>query len=356
MKLPAIQPATKLSKGPKRLYISGYGFEDRATGWMSFQEKQGKILTESLIVNYLPPKGENRITEVRKALRKIGIDFPNEWEFDITEPGEIEERIKKKIGSVDKYDEIILDISSLTKFLILIFLCVLSKYKGFLRIVYTEANDYPPSKSQYVNLKIDPTLIQHFPTQGFGTILRAKCLSSIRMQGQPVCLIAFTSFNEQLIKYMLGTINPYRLIILNGKPPRSDLRWREKATYEIHKKLMDAYKKTNPINSDTGLPQIRVDTLRYHETFNTIEKIYREHCNYERIIVAATGSKMQTVGLFFNKIAHPDIHIEYPTPDSHLFPGAPKGIKYVHEIEIPHFATYLKNLHSESHISMIGQI
>lgn len=356
MRLPAIQPVTKLLKGPKRLFISAYGFEDRTVGWMNSQEKQGKILTESLIVNYLPSKGESRVAEVRKGLRKIGIDFPNEWKFDITEPGEIEERIRKKIGAVDKYDEIVLDISSLTKFLILIFLCVLSKYKGLLRIVYTEADDYPPSKLQYRNLSIDPTLIQHFPTQGFGTILRAKCLSSIRMQGQPVCLIAFTSFNEQLIKYMLGTINPYRLIILNGKPPRSDLRWREKATYEIHKKLMDVYEKTNPINPDTKLPQARIDTLRYHETFIAIEKIYKEHCNYERIIIAATGSKMQTVGLFFNKIAHPDIHIEYPTPDSHLFPGAPKGIKYVHEITIQQFAPFLKQLYNQSHISVIEQI
>jgi len=346
-----MHPATKLSRGPKRLFISAYGFEDRTLGWISYQEGQGKILTESLIVKYLPSKGENKADEIRKGLRKIGIDFPNEWEFDISEPGEIEERIKKKIGSIDKYEEVILDVSSLTKFLILVFLCVLSKYKGFLRIVYTEANNYPPSKSQYNDLKIDPALIQHFPTQGFGTILRAKSLSSIRMQGQPVCLIAFTSFNEQLIKYMLGTINPYRLIILNGKPPRSDLRWREKATYEIHKKLMDVYEKTNPINPDTGLPQARIDTLRYHETFFAIEKIYKEHCNYERIIIAATGSKMQTVGLFFNKIAHPDIHIEYPTPDSHLFPGAPKGIKYVHEIEIQHFATYLKQLYNQTHIS-----
>jgi hypothetical protein len=342
MILPKIYPSKHLSTNLKRLYISCYGFEDRTLGWINLQK--GKVLTEAIIVKYSPNKGENKLEEVRMGLRKIGVDFPNEWEFDISECEDIEERIKKKLGKIDFYDEIVLDISSLTKFLILIFLNSLSKYKGLLRIVYTEAKEYPPSKKQYQDLEFDPKLIQHFPTQGFGTILRAKSLSSIRMQGQPVCLIAFTSFNEQLIRHMLGTINPYRLILLNGKPPRSDLRWREVATYEIHKKLMDIYKANNPINKDTELPSFRVDTLRYHETFETIESLYNEHSNYERIIVAATGSKMQTVGLFFSKVKHSDIHIEYPTPDSYLFPGIPKGIKYVHEIEIPNFMSFLKKL------------
>lgn len=337
MNLPKIQPAQKLKPGVKRLYISSYGFEDRTLGWIKLQNGCKKILTESIVVKFSPSKGANKVEEVRAGLRDIGIDFPNEWEFDISEVHDIEERVQKKLGKIDLYDEIILDISSLTKFLILIFLNALTKYKGQLRIVYTEALDYPPSKLQYQNLKIDPKLIQHFPTQGFGTILRAKSLSSIRMQGQPVCLIAFTSFNEQLIRHMLGTINPYRLILLNGKPPRSELRWRETATYEIHKKLMDAYKAHNPISEDTGLPLLRIDTLRYQETFQILESIYEEHSNYERIIIAATGSKMQTVGLFFSKILHSDIHIEYPTPDSYLFPGIPKGIKYVHEIIFPNF-------------------
>ena len=332
MILPSLHPAIKLSSGVKRLYIGCYGFEDRALGWMKLQSSQGKVLTEAFIVHYLPAKGENKIEEVRAGLKTIGIDFPNEWSFDITEADNIEDRLKKKLGNVDVYEEVILDISSLTKFLILIFLSVLSSYKGRLRIIYSEAKDYPPTKAQYQDLKIDPKLIQHFPTQGFGTILRATSLSSIRMQGQPICLVAFTSFNEQLIKHVLGTINPYRLILLNGKPPRSDLRWREKATYEMHKKLMDLYKSTNPINPATELPVARIDTLRYHETFDAIEKIYHEYCNYERIIIAATGSKMQTVGLFFNKLVHADIHIEYPTPDSYLFPGIPKGVNYIHEI------------------------
>ncbi len=61
-------------------------------------------------------------------------------------------------------------------------------------------------------------------------------------------------------------------------------------------------------------------------------------------ICAATGSKMQTVGLFFSKIKHPDIHIEYPTPDSYFVRGISQGVRNVHEVIIPRFSEFLRNI------------
>jgi hypothetical protein len=75
----------------------------------------------------------------------------------------------------------------------------------------------------------------------------------------------------------------------------------------------------------------------------------------ERIICAATGSKMQTVGLFFAKAAHPDIHIEYPTPDSYFVSergmsaslptrNAARFSPRVREVVIPAFRSFLRAL------------
>jgi hypothetical protein len=163
------------------------------------------------------------------------------------------------------------------------------------------------------------------------------------MQGQPLTMVAFTSFNEQLVRHMLGSINPHRLLFINGRPPRTDFSWRERATQEIHKGLMEEYPVGN-LFDEKGLLVRVASTLVYSETIEKIDEIYKQLGTYERIIVAATGSKMQTVGLFFSKMAHPDIHVEYPTPDSYFVKGMSMGVRKVHEIVIPRYAQFLKSL------------
>ncbi len=340
MAFPKINKAQILLTGPKRLFIGAYGFEDRSTGWAEFQGKSNnkKILTDSILIKYEPKKGDNKIESLKKSLEKIGIHLPKEFEFNYSAIDDIEDRLAKQMKKANDFDEIILDITALTKYLILVILCTLRNYKGVLRVVYSEAKNYAPTAIEFEKFKINPKAISKFPTQGFGTILRAKCLSSIRMQGQPVCLVALTSFNEMLIRHMLGTISPYRLVLINGSPPRTDFKWREFATQYIHNKLIKEYSSFNEIDTRTGLLKRVASTFYYQEVFNELEKVYNEFGMHERIIVAATGSKMQAVGLFLFKIKHEDVHIEYPTPDSYFFKGMSVGIEEVHEIIFANFS------------------
>jgi len=86
-----------------------------------------------------------------------------------------------------------------------------------------------------------------------------------------------------------------------------------------------------------------VNTLDYRETVDQIDNIYRQYGLYERIICAATGTKMQTVGLFISKMMHPDIHIEYPTPDSYFVKGMSRGVRVVHEVVFDSFAQRIRD-------------
>ena len=79
-----------------------------------------------------------------------------------------------------------------------------------------------------------------------------------------------------------------------------------------------------------------------------MDGIYRQYGAHERIICAATGSKQQTVGLFFAKILHPDLHIEYPTPDSYFVRGMSEGIRQVHEVVFPEFHRFLQAIRTPS--------
>ncbi len=344
MTFPPRSPATKLSTDQKRLLIGAYGFEDRSLGWAHFQEGQGKVLDWALTFRYVNPKGRNRVKPLRQALERIGVSSPVDIPCNVISPHQMENSLSQHLQPMlAEADEVVIDISALTKLLILVCLSELNRYTGTIRIVYSEAQNYAPTQEEYDNSKRDMEMIAKFPSRGVESIVRMKCLSSIRMQGQPVTMVAFTSFNEQLVRHMLGTISPHRLLFISGKPPRKDFAWRERAAMEIHKRLIEEYPADNTIDRN-GLLTRTASTLEYAETVDTIDDIYMQYGTHERIICAATGSKMQTVGLFFSKMKHPDIHIEYPTPDSYFVKGISKRVRMVYEVVVPEFAEFLETV------------
>jgi hypothetical protein len=313
MTFPDRSLATKLHPDKKRLFIGAYGFEKRSIGWTIYQKGQENILNQALIIRYSPSKGRNRIKLLKQTLSRIGVSTSIDFHFNLHSPHNVEDSLSRKLESMlPEIEEVV--------------------------------EEYSPSQEEYEQSKHDMKMMATFPSQGFESIIRMKCLSSIRMQGQPVTMLAFTSFNEQLVRHMLGTISPHRLLFINGRPPREDFAWREYATQEIHKRLIEEYPADNPLN-DQGLLDRVASTLEYTETIDRLDEIYNRFGIYERIICAATGSKMQTVGLFFAKMKHPDIHIEYPTPDSYFTKnGISKEIREVHEIVVPKFSEFLTNL------------
>lgn len=347
MNLPTLSNSlTKLAPNRKRLFLGAYGFEPRSLGWVNKQKGQGTLFSSSVIVKYIKPKGKNLEKELQLFLSKLCSTKPKVVSYNVQSPHNIENELKKTLKPYfEDIEEIVVDISAMTKLLILVCLSVLSSFPGTLRLVYSEPDDYPPTKNEYEESKKDMKMFAKFPRQGVESIIRMKCLSSIRMQGQPVAMVAFTAFNEQLVRHVLGTISPHRLLFINGRPPRKDYKWREKATQEIHSSLINEYSLDNP--KKNGLLERLTSTFHYEETVQCIHEIYKKYGLYERIICAATGSKMQTVGLFFSKIIHPEIHIEYPTPDSYYVKGLHNGVRNVYELEFLNFSILLKNLRKQ---------
>jgi hypothetical protein len=67
------------------------------------------------------------------------------------------------------------------------------------------------------------------------------------------------------------------------------------------------------------------------------------------LIAAATGSKMQTVGLALVKQVLPDIHVEYPTPKSYYVPDEdPYSVSTVQEINFDNLRATIDTLRSEA--------
>lgn len=344
--LKSLPPLTPVGALPprSRVFIGAYGFEDRALGWCKAMRRRHDVLSGAYVFKYGHPKGPNRVEDLKGMLLHLGSAKVTPIGYDVLVPQPLEDALAEKL-SLDGIEEVVVDISAMTKLLTLLVLCQLQGYAGTVRIVYSEPEDYCPSKDEYDPIKGQLAATARFPSRGAEQIVRLRCLSSIRMQGQPATLVAFTSFNEQLVSHMLGSISPHRLILVNGHPERKDYAWRERATYEIHRRFCQEYEMDNPLNAE-GLLARATSTLDYRETVAEMECIYSQHGLFERLICAATGSKMQTVGLFFSKMMHPDIQIEYPTPDSYYFKDMAKGVRQVHEVVIDKFAHFLDALRS----------
>ncbi len=343
--LPEVVSAVKLLPQHGRVFVGAYGFEKRSFGWADMQCQQGSILDGALVFRYKHPKGRNRAPELQRALARIGGKRRVEVVYDARLPLDIENLIEPEFERIaSTAAEIVLDVSAMTKLLILVCLCKLRGFKGAVRLVYTEAEEYAPTKREYELSKDSMAKMVKFPSRGVESIIRVKCLSSVRMQGQPVTLVAFTSFNEQLVRHILGTLTPHMLLFINGRSTRPDFAWREMAMQQIHGQLVSEYCAGNPTDPVTGLVARVSSIVDYRETVERLDEVYTKFGTHERIICAATGSKMQTVGLFFGKVRHPDIHVEYPTPNSYFVRGMSRGVRKVNEIYIPAFAEFVNGL------------
>lgn len=319
------------SKKGRMVYIGAMGFEDRTFGFLK-QVVLAGLRGSVVAIRYARAKAKNREWEFRELVKSsnaltftsiaYSTDHAHRFEIDL-------DRQLRLIGLCPA-DTVVLDVSALSKFLILVCLLRLWHAGVAVRVVMTTAVSYSPSKSAFdltmgqqgENVRV----IAGQPSVGASAILRSSCLVSARMQGQPVCAIAFTSFNEELIRHAVGTLNPHRLILLNGLPPLAENLWRAHATQAIHSRLIEENSQDNPIDSDTGLLKRTLSTLSYEDTVRMLAQLHNEYGLYERMIYFATGSKMQTVALALHKHHHKDVHVEYPTPDSYFFEEYSSGI------------------------------
>lgn len=311
-------------------FVFAMGFEDRA---LAIAKIAASVPTVKTVVGikYVNSKGANKEAEAEK-LFSLSAKPLTQINYSSKKAHEFEYKVRSLCkGPLKDFTEVFVDISAMSKFLILVVIVVLLQENKRVRIVFASAQKYAPTRDEYnqVVSKFGKERITSFagqPSSGLSSILRSVCLSSTRMQGQPVCAVAFTSFNEELIRHSVGTLNPHRLILINGIPPNPDFFWRAEATQQIHQKLIDEYSEENPISNQTGLLERSVSTLDYRETFNELLKVRERFGIYERIIYFATGSKMQTVALALLKAAFSDVHIEYPTPDSYYFEEYSNGV------------------------------
>ena len=316
--LPSLEPAGDVALDAGDVLIHAPGFEDRTLAICDVvTPREGSV---AILLNYEPLNPNNRLTDVRDGLAKLGLHTQNQklLTYNRFEPNDFEARLEKRIKG-HCTGRVVLDISTMSKLAIMLILSVLSKLAVPVSVLYSEAESYGPNEAEFNEARTAKEV--HRPSlqilSGIHGVVRVNSLASVAMQGQPTAALTFMSFNDALTQSLLNTVYPTRLFLINGKPPVHS--WREEATAWIHDHVRAEWGDDNPLQtSGSRLPTRSVSTLDYRETVILLLELYWELSMNYRILLAPAGSKLQTLGCCIVKALHPDVHIEYPSAEGFL--------------------------------------
>lgn len=335
--LPLVQEYNAVSTSSNKLLIIAEGFESRSLAWLNKLEDT-VMFDNAIICEYVPPK-KSRYTEVLELVTKHTKNSPRNLKYGRFEPTVFEMELRNCLFDIDMYDDIYVDITVMSKLLIMIVLNELRRCRKSVHIIYSEPVRWGPTEQQYkdaMNERKNGCVIG-LSSIGVGDIVRTPALSSVVMQKSPVVLVAGLSFNEQIVNILVNEINPEKIFLVNQGCER-DL-WREDAIQQIHQGILDNYSHQRDVMSKFLLTE-------YDKVFEMLVEIYRKYWLTNRIIISPTGYKMHAVSFALMKICCPDIHVEYPTPDSYLFEGySSNEVKCIHEILFCNFEDTLKTIY-----------
>lgn len=321
----------KLSSGDRLILCSG--FEERAIGVLKKAVSAGGRLFSVYAVSYLPPVEENRIDEIQALCSSNQILY-QQIIYDRENPVATGEKITNFLE--ESKGSIHIDISGMSRLLIVQLLVALGRRpQGFekVHIYYTEAREYPPTQADVVKATESNTSEGNvgeaimFLSSGVFEVSIVPELSSTAMQGQPIRLVVFPSFNQNQLTALRFVVQPSFFTIINGIPPLENDQWRT-----------EAIRKLNGIDNLPYRKETNVSTLNYIETLDCLLQIYEEYGASQKIVLAPTGSKMQAVAAGILRAYLTDVQIAYPTPRMFTRPDEyTLGIRQIYKLSLESF-------------------
>lgn len=316
--------------------IVACGFEDRAAAYLERAVNHGCKGFRVLAIDYRPYYDENRKSELETLCRLKDIDLT--WiVYNRREPEGIG---RQMLDHFDSGIPVFMDISGMSRLLIVQLLVALGRrpqgYEG-VRLIYTEAKEYPPSHEEFVADCVrasgegsDPELA--FISWGVQALAVVPELTSPSMQGQATRLIAFPSFNRIQLRQTVDELLPTRFDLIDGIPPYSELRWRKDAIRSLNAGIIEALPNRN---------DHQASTLDYRETLRLLLEIYAAYSAYDKLVIAPTGSKMQSVAVGIAAAFIPDYQVVYPTPMKFSDPQRHTvGVRQFYQLDMAVFSLF----------------
>lgn len=323
------------------LLISAEGFESRTAYWID--HVKGAHFKEAILCRYEPKQGNINVNMQQKMKNVVDKEVVI-LNYDRFEPALFERKFREAIIKYLDYDAIYIDISVMSKLLILIVVNELRHYNKKINIIYVEPKNWSPELDEFQRFMNDRKIgdFVGLSSVGIYDLIKTPGLSSVVMQNHPMVLITFFTFNEQLMRTLIESLNPTYAIFFNTKCER--LNWREKALNKLYESLVKEYDWCN--ESDVCNQLLNSYSLEdYSGVFAKLAEIYRKYCYDNRIVVAPDGPKMHALACALLKVCCSDVHIEYPTPEHYIWEKySTDAVWDVYNIHFENFSDTMKQV------------
>lgn len=306
MTKPELHPVDEFQLNGNLVIVTCAGFEDRSVALLNWAISSNKQISSVVLVEYKPMLSENRLEELIRICETSSIQYQVIQHDRENQSGGGEEIIT---ATADHLGPVIIDISGMSRLLIVQIVVALGRRKTGFRnafIGYTVAAIYPPSMDEVSealrNVTYGDDNDVYFLSSGVHDVSIVPELSSVALQGQPIRLILFPSFNPDQFNALRSVIQPSYVSIIHGEPPSDDNKWRQ-----------EAISKLNGIPHLLHKEEYTISTFHHSATVDVLLKIYQEYGVLQKLIIAPTGSKMQSVGVGIVRAYLDDLQIAYPT-------------------------------------------
>ena len=202
------------------------------------------------------------------------------------------------------------------------------EYEIYLRIIYSEAAVYYPSKEEYernATLWEEESLLGL--ERGIGYVRPSIDHPGDALDPLPDSLILFPRLKGDRSKAVISFVDPSllqnpgdKVIWIPGVPHLDQDRWR-----------LDAVKKINGIGENTRHSEI--STFDYKYTLQCLERLHDELSEKSRITLSPLGSKMQTLGTALFCYMHHDVRVILSSPKEYNAAHYSEGCKAVWKID-----------------------
>jgi hypothetical protein len=348
--LPSIEKFD-LNKNPTNATFRGSaGFEDRCFSFLGRLISSGKKIKNVIGIEYRPLNPENRKKDFETLGTKAALRNKVKWIiYDRYDPEKFYHTLGKVKNLINETANVIIDISGMSKFLIVVLLDILKDFKGNVIVVYSEAEIYHPTPEEYESKKEEmPDIRPTFLTRDVYKIALTTSLSSIAMQSSPLLMIAFPTFNDKELMALLNEMTPQCLIEFEAVPHEEGDRWRFDAVRWINRKIDEDF-----IFKIDWIIHEELSTFDYIGTVAALNEIYRNFKYTHKCVIAPTGSKLQSVGVFIFKQLHPEVQVVYPVTKE-FAEEYTEGCRNIWVITFLKFHNFIKKLEKHQRTKLIS--
>lgn len=309
------------------------GFEERAAVGIARLQKQRLRFKRIVLVRYSGPEhGISYKKVVATAQKLVAADNLHE----VPPSAMVIEGVLDDLRP--ESDEVICDISGLSRALMLSLLTRLCR-RGFpINLLYTEAKEYFPRRKEFERFLEEPEPGDAFAKlaeyEEGDVIYSSTCriedipeLLGANFPNHPLMLVSFLTFKRSRLSAVLNQYETNARMLIEGEPVRRDLQWRKRALEIINFDLL----------SENKGNVIRLPTLYWDHTYQCLQRLYRSNSLGYRFnfILAPLGGKMQTVGAWYFAVSNPDVKVVTSTP-TRLYPDKYSiGFTDTHVIHLP---------------------